>query len=117
MTIANVQVCQDFIQGDTFIIKVSHVPVIDLTGSTFELTLKKEERGDSVLSVVFPHPGNGTDGTIDIEIPSTKTSLVPPGEYFASLKRTLSGGEAKTLVHTGKDNARKVEVFKNLKNT
>jgi len=123
--IDTIQVCQDFIQGDGFVIKVSYnpVPVGGLVGSTFELTIKSNEAGTSALSVVYvtpitePEHANALLGIVNIPIPAAKTAVVQPGEYFGSLKATLSGGEPKTLIRTGKDNARKVECFSNLKSS
>lgn len=119
MAIPTIQVCQDFIQGDSFVIKVSHNPVVDLTLASFELTLKKNEGGDPILSVLYavPSGADATNGVANIVIPAEKTSLVPPGEYYGSLKRKLASGDVKTLIRTGKDNARKVICYKNLKNT
>lgn len=117
------QVCQDFIQGDGFVIKVSHNPVVDLTGATFELSMKKREEGNLVLNEVYavpvtePEAANALLGIVNIPVPAASTALVGPGEYYASLKRTLAGGEVKTLLRTGKDNARKVIVYRNLKNS
>lgn len=122
MTIPTIQVCQDFIQGDDFVIKVSHNPVVDLTDASFELTLKKAEEGDPILYVLYAVPAgaDATGGIANIPVPSVKTALVEPGEYFASLKRTLAAGTTKTLIRTGATYsdaiARKVEVYKNLKN-
>ena len=120
-TAVPIRVCQDFVQGDSFIIKVSHNPVIDLTGATFELTLKLTETSIPVLSEVYavpitePEATNATNGIVNIPIPSASTALVAPGKYLASLKRTLAAGDLKTLVRTGKGGAQKVTCYKNLK--
>lgn len=119
MARATIQVCQDFTQGDDFRIKVSHNPVVDITGGQFRLTLKKNETGNPVLNVLY-NVGDDTDddaanGIAYVNIPASATSLVEPGEYYASLKRILNG-DTVTLVRTGMNDARKVKVFKNLTN-
>ena len=112
------KVCQDFVQGDSFVIKVSHNPEVDLTGGSFELILKTDEDSDTeVMSVTHAVPAgaDATAGRASIPVLTTDTENVPPGKYFASLKRTLADGSVNTLVRSGKDNAGKVTVYKNLR--
>ena len=97
-------VCEDFVQDDSFVIQVSHNPVIDITGAVFEFTLKTcDDSAESVLytSYTCPVDANSTGGIALIPITRELTSDVDPGEYIGSLKRTM-GTDTKTLLRTGK---------------
>lgn len=120
------KVCQDFAQGDAFLIKVSHNPIpskgpagaIGIEGAIFELTLKKKESGLSVLSVSYTVPAgaDATAGIAYIPIAAVDSYDVAPGVYFGSLKRAYLGEQTKTLIRSGMNSTKKVEIFKNLKN-
>lgn len=121
MTVPSVKVCQDFSQGDAFEIKVSHNPVIDITDAVFELNLSAVEGGDPTLTVshTVPAGADATGGIATIPVTIADTTPVAPGLYFGSLKRTLSGGQVRTLLRsmTRTSNGAvvaKVEVFQNL---
>lgn len=117
-TESEIQVFQDFTQGDDFIIKVTHNPIVNLEGGAFEVTLKaKQISANSAMSVVYSVP-NGTDaqnGIANIPITATDTAKVAPGKYYASIKRILTNGDIKTLIRTGNNNARKVTCYRNLR--
>lgn len=119
MAAAELQVFEDFTQGDDFITKISHNPVIDLTGATFEVYLKASEDGEPILFVSYPVPAgaDASGGIAYIPVSKADTSAVPAGRYYGSIKRILANGDTKTLIRTGKNNARKVICYKNLKNT
>jgi len=119
--VPTVKVCQDFVQGDSFDMVIIHNPGFDITAAVFELTLSKIEGGDPILSVEYTVPNDldSADGKATVPVLSAKTSLVSPGKYFASLKRTLAGGEVKTILRSGTRTGdgslvKKVEVYKNL---
>jgi len=113
---AKVKVFKDFVQDDSFIIKISHNPVLDMTGAVFDVTLKKN-LDDSVPLVlanytVLPSE-DATNGIVYIPITREATSAIPEGEYYGSIKRTI-GTNTITLLRSGKDNADKVKVYKTI---
>jgi len=109
------RVCEDFVQDDSFNVKVSHNPVIDLSTAVFELVLKKDEKStinamsvtyDIAATIIADAPDttvadNAALGIAYIPVTREDTSAVPDGEYIGSLKRTI-GSETKTILRTGK---------------
>jgi len=124
---AEIRVCKDFVQDDSFYIKVSHNPVVDQTTAVYELTLKvKEKSGTPALyvsydvnaAIIAEAPAttiydDAVLGIVNIPVTREDTSAVQPGKYFASLKRTI-GTETFTLVQSGIYDAKKVEVYQTL---
>lgn len=111
------KVFKDFTQDDSFLIKIVHNPVLDITGAVFDVTMKKTPDDTSeALSVSYTAPV-GTDATNGIAyIPITRedTSAVQEGDYYASIKRTI-GNSTLTLIQTDKaNNIDKVRVTKTL---
>lgn len=102
------KVFRDFVQDDSFVIKVSHDPAFDITGYVFDYTLKPSERAtNAVLHEAYTAPADADAiaGVVYIPIPKTATSKVPPGEYYASLKRTtplaVSPAQTVTILRSG----------------
>jgi len=109
------RVCEDFVQDDSFNVKVSHNPAIDLSTAVFELVLKKDEKSetpamsvtyDIAATIIADAPDttvadNAVLGVAYIPVTREDTSAVPPGSYIASLKRTI-GSDTKTIIRTGK---------------
>lgn len=117
-TAVPIKVCKDFIQGDAFTIPISHNPIVDMTGYTFELTLKVNENSDqAAMSVVYAVPigADATNGIVNIPVLIADTTPVAAGEYIGSLKRISPTGDPLTLLRSGKDGAEKVICYKNLK--
>ena len=124
---AEIRVCKDFVQDDSFFIKVTHNPIVDQTTAVYELTLKAKETSgapalyvsyDVAAAIVAEAPAtivydNAVIGIVNVPIPRTETSKVQPGKYFASLKRTI-GSETLTLVQSGISEAKKVTVYQTL---
>jgi len=124
---SEIRVCKDFVQDDSFYIKVSHNPVVDQTTAVYELTLKAKETSgtpalyvsyDVAAAIVAAAPDttiydNAVLGIVNVPITREDTSAVQPGKYFASLKRTI-GTETLTLVQSGINDAAKVEVYQTL---
>lgn len=124
MPVPSVKVCQDFSQGDSFDIKVSHNPGFDITGAVFELNLSAKEGGDPALTVshTVPAGADATAGIATIPVSATDTANIAPGLYFGSLKRTLAGGEVRTILRSNTRTSsgavvKKVEVYENLDTT
>lgn len=110
-----IKAIQDFVQGDSFKIKIRHNPIINISGAVLQLTMSKTEESTPVLEVSYTVP-NDTDagnGIAYIEVTSEDSALVEPGKYYISIKRTLDG-DVTTLVRTGLFNVGKVTCFKNL---
>lgn len=113
-----IRVCRDFIQGDAFIIPISHNPIVDMTGYTFELILKVHDNSDQAAMLIsYPVPVgvDATNGIVNIPVTKEDTVAVAPGEYVASLKRVSPTGDPVTLLRSGKDGAENVICYKNLK--
>ena len=113
-----IKVCKDFVQGDAFSINISHNPIVDMTGYTFELILKVHDNSDkAALSINYPVPvgADATNGIVKIPVASTDTAAVAPGEYIGSLKRISPTSETTTLLRSGKDGAEKVVCYRNIK--
>lgn len=107
---------KDFVQDDSFIIRITYNPIIDISGSLFELTLKSNP--DSIISYTLasytaPVGGDSTNGVVNIPVTREATSAVPQGSYYVTLKKTL-GDNTITLARSGKSNIDKVTVYKTL---
>jgi hypothetical protein len=108
----------DFVQDDSFRIKIEHSPVADITGAVLLLTLKStEDAADAALSVSHTVGDDADDspgtGVAYITVTREDTSAVAAGSYFASVKRTI-GTDTVTIARTGKDNGAAVRVYKTL---
>jgi hypothetical protein len=122
----SIVVCNDFIKGDSFFIRVSHTPAVDLSTAVFRLVMKNKEDAttavldvsyDIAAAIIAESPAtiiadNAALGIAYVLIPSSATGI-QPGEYYASLTRTI-GADVNTLVQTGLADARKVVVHKKL---
>ena len=114
-----IKAIEDFVQKDSFYIKIRHNPIIDITNAVFTVTLCKTENSTPTLLKIWDVSttndalnGNSVNGITNIQITSTDTDI-DPGEYYLSIKRTLDL-ETVTLVRTNKNKLAKVEVFKNM---
>lgn len=115
---AKKKVIPDFVQDDSFRIKIEHSPVADITGAVFDLTLKSNVDDTSAVLSVSHTIGDDVDdnpgiGLAYITVTREDTSAVAPGSYFASIKRTI-GADTVTIARSGKDNADKVLCYKTL---
>jgi len=113
---AKVKPFKDFVQDDSFVIKITHDPIIVLTGAVFDVTIK--ENPDDVTPITLasytvPAGGDADAGIANIPITREITSAVPEGDYYASIKRTI-GVDTITLLRTGKGNIDKVTCYKTL---
>lgn len=111
-------VIPDFVQDDSFRVKIEHDPVADITGAVFDLTLKSSEDDATAAMHVTHTVGDDPDdsaatGVAYITVTREDTSAVMPGAYFASIKRTI-GSDTVTIARTGKDNGSVVKVYKTL---
>jgi hypothetical protein len=105
----------DFVQGDSFKIKIQHNPIIDITGAVFDLYLSKNEDTTPELHVSYTVPisADAVNGITYINITSEQSAAIPAGKYYVMVKRTLAG-DTTTIIRTGLYNVGKVECFKNL---
>ena len=118
----NIQPIPDFVAGEPILIKVSHNPVIDLTGYSFEITVRAtEDAADPLISYVWAVPITPQEvvdaaalGEVVVVIPATETAILP-GRYWASIKRIDTAAVPKTIMRTDMGGAGLVECFKNLK--
>lgn len=111
-----IKAIQDFVQGDSFKIKIRHNPIVNISGAILKLRFAKTEDGSSpVLSVDYtvPTDTDASNGIAYINITSTQSAAVPPGKYYISLKRILDG-DTSTIIRTGLYNVGKVTCFRNL---
>lgn len=75
-------------------------PVIDITGWTWEMQVKKKVGGTAILTLT---DGDGitvtdaTNGELEIDIPSADTESLSPGTYKYDLEYT-TGGETTRLL-------------------
>lgn len=108
----------DFVQDDSFKVRIAHDPVVDITGAVFELTLKLTEEDVTPALYITHTVGDDPDdvpgtGVAFLSVSREDTSAVAPGVYLASVKRTI-GTDTVTIARTGKDNAAPVKVWKTL---
>jgi hypothetical protein len=103
MTTPTVKVCQDFVAGDSFDIVVTHNPGFDITDAEFDFALTKCVGETPALHVTHTVPAgaDATAGTATITVDATDTADLAPGKYYGTLKRTLSGGQEKTILRSG----------------
>ena len=114
---SKVKVFKDFTQDDTFVIKVSHNPVLDITGAVFDVTLKQNPDSTTAaldVSYTVPVGADATNGIAYIPITGAVTSLVSEGDYYGSIKRTI-GTSTITVLSSCMPNVDKVHCCKTLK--
>jgi hypothetical protein len=107
---------KDFVQGDSFKVKIRHNPIINITGAVLTLTLAKSEAVDPVLnkSITVALSTDSANGIAYIPVTSQESVNIPPGQYYVTIKRVLDG-ETITLIRTGLANVGKITCFKDLK--
>lgn len=108
----------DFVQDDSFRVRIEHDPPADLTGAVFDLTLKAAET-DTTAALLVSHTIGAdaedapTLGIAHLTVSRTDSSAIAPGVYLASIQRTL-GTDTVTIARTGKDGGMPVRVYKTL---
>lgn len=111
------KVFKDFVQGDSFLIKISHNPVVDLTGATFRVVMSYNPGRDLVLDVTHTAGAHVDDvpgsGIVHIPITSADTAAVDPGKYYGSIIRTI-GTNVITILQSGKNNVDTVTCYEKL---
>jgi len=107
---------KDFVQGDSFKVKIRHNPIININGAKFILTLTKSESIEPVLikEITATLSTDSTNGIAYIPITALESKEIPAGSYYVTIKRILNG-ETTTLIRTGLANVGKVTCFKDLK--
>jgi len=115
---AKVKVFKDFTQNDSFLIKVRHNPVKNLTGAVFTVTLKQHLNDASAALSVSTTAGDHasdapTNGLVYIPITQSDTVSLPPGTYYGSIRRTI-GSDSITILRSGKNNVDRVTCFEKL---
>jgi len=106
---------QSFTQGDSFKVKITHNPAVDVGSAVFKVALSKAETSTPELLITHIAPTNTDSGNGIIYIPftSTDTNSVPPGDYYISIRRILAG-ETSTILRTNRYNVGKVTCFKKI---
>jgi hypothetical protein len=105
---------KDFIQGDSFTIKVEYNPVVNITNDVFTLILTKNENSVPVLKVTHTATGaDASNGITHIPVSSSQTSNIQAGDYYVSLTKT-KGTEVTTLFRTNVNKVDKVTCHSNL---
>jgi len=115
---AKLKICNDFAQGDAFFIKISHVPVEDVTGDTFEFIMKDNESDAAPGLHITYTPGTNpdddeTNGIIYIPVTSVLTDALLAGRYHGVIRKT-SDGLPLTILRTGRDDVDHIRVFRKL---
>ena len=115
---SKMKLVRDFVQGDSFKIKVEHNPTKDLTGGQLVFTLKKRENSaTNVLQITHTVGADILDSRVNglayITIPATATANIPAGKYFGSIKRII-GTDVHTIARSDKDTIDLVSVHTNL---
>ena len=116
---SDIKLINDFTQGDTFKVKISHNPTKNITGYSFILVLVDREGSDTPILEVSHSVGDDVndipaDGVAWISVTATDTNAVPQGKYFGSIKRINAQGEVTTLLRTNKDGVGFVTCYSNL---
>lgn len=111
-----IRICEDFVQDDSFKIKVTHSPILDITGAVFDLIFKEKETSTTAALAISQTAGDDADddvanGIAYIPVTRENSSSLAAGTYFVTLKRTI-GTDTLTIIRSGKDGVEKVRVHK-----
>ena len=116
-------VTRDFVQGDSFVIKVSHLTIVDQSAATYQFILSSTVGGAAALDISYdvaaaiatesPATTIADNAALGIVYVPIDSGAIAPGEYFGSLSRTIAG-DTLTLMQSGLHDVRKVVVHEAL---
>lgn len=111
---AKIKPIKDFIQGDSFTIKIEHNPVMDITNNVFTLIITKNENTEPVLKLIHTaDTDEAINGITSINVSSEHTSNIQAGDYYVSLTKSNDDGVT-TLFRTNINKVDKVTCYSNL---